>query len=482
MPHSRLTPLDSSFLRVESPTAHMHIGWKGIFKPRTDGRPVTIGELRHSIAGRLRHAHRFRQRLAFPPTGFGEPVWVDDERFSVEHHVVAMSQAHEVLPRARFDELADRCLSQPLERDRALWRIELAPVLGDGTVGMVMKVHHAMVDGKSALELALLLLDMEPEGALPGDDDGWSPAVAPGGARLALEAITDAGGESLRAVRSAARLAASPRSSVRIAGTLRRAALAVSEDVLRPAPSSYVNVPIGPKRTLVHHTTPLGPLLTARTAVPGATLNDVALTVVAGALRELSMRADHIPEAMKVMVPVSTRTADEAGEMGNRIAFVFVELPVHLHRPQERLEQIQRLTSRFKADERASGGEALLGALGMLPEILRDAAARLASSPRMYNLTVSNVPGPRFAVYLRGCELLEAAPVIPLPDRHALSIGIFSYRDQLTISGYADPTALPDIAALPAALATALAELDSLAADAAQSEPTPDNLRRIHAA
>ncbi len=141
-----------------------------------------------------------------------------------------MSQAHEVLPRARFDELADRCLSQPLERDRALWRIELAPVLGDGTVGMVMKVHHAMVDGKSALELALLLLDMEPEGALPGDDDGWTPAVAPGGARLALEAITD-----------------------------------------------------------------------------------VALTVVAGALRELSMRADHIPEAMKVMVPVSTRTADEAG-------------------------------------------------------------------------------------------------------------------------------------------------------------------------
>ncbi|MCW3040694.1 MAG: hypothetical protein JWM31_2599, partial [Solirubrobacterales bacterium] len=175
MVRSRLTPLDSSFLRVESPTAHMHVGWKGIFSPRPAGpgerdRP-TIGELRQSVSGRLRHAPRFRQRLAFPPAGLGEPVWIDDERFAVEHHVVAMSDPWEALPRARFDELADQCLSQPLERDRALWRIVLAPRLDDGTVGMVMKVHHAMVDGKSAVELALLLLDMAPGTALPDADE-----------------------------------------------------------------------------------------------------------------------------------------------------------------------------------------------------------------------------------------------------------------------------------------------------------------------
>ncbi len=502
MQRSRLTPLDASFLRVESPTAHMHVGWKGLFGPRPDGRPVTIGELRQGIAGRLRHAQRFRQRLAFPPVGLGEPVWVDDERFAVEHHVVGMSEAHEVLPRTRFDELADRCLSRPLERDRALWRIELAPVLDDGSVGLVMKVHHAMVDGKSAVELALLLLDMAPDAELPAADDDWRPAVAPGSRRLALEALADAGGESLRAVRGAARMAGSPRQGVRIAGTLRRAALAVSEDVLRPAPSSYVNVAITPKRTLVHHTSPLAPLLAARAAVPGATLNDVALTVVAGALRELSMRADRIPEAMKVMVPVSTRTVQETADLGNRISFVFVELPVNLFRPEDRLKQLQRATARFKAEQRASGGEALLGALGVLPDPLRDAAAKLAASPRMYNLTISNVPGPRFPVYLRGCELLEAAPVIPLPDKHALSVGIFTYRDQLTFAAYADPSVLPDVGYFPRALSNAIASLATMpglpvpatpvepvepvepvgepAADA--GDPLPDNITRINAA
>ncbi|MCW2958449.1 MAG: diacylglycerol O-acyltransferase, partial [Solirubrobacterales bacterium] len=203
MARSRLTPLDSSFLRVESPTAHMHVGWKGIFAPRPDGRTVTVPELRRSIAGRLHHAERFRQRLAFPPARLGEPVWVDDERFSLEHHVVGMGEPNEVLARTRFDALADLCLSRPLERDRALWRIELAPRLDDGTVGLVMKVHHAMVDGKSAVELALLLLDMSPDAELPAEADGWAPMPAPGSRRLALEALADAGGESLRAVRGA---------------------------------------------------------------------------------------------------------------------------------------------------------------------------------------------------------------------------------------------------------------------------------------
>lgn len=511
MSRSRLSPLDSSFLRVESPTAHMHVGWKGIFAPRADGaggwRPVTLGELRQSVSGRLKHAPRFRQRLAFPPAGLGEPVWVDDERFSVERHVVAMSEAHEVLTRARFDDLADLCLSRPLERDRALWRIELAPVLEDGSMGMVMKVHHAMVDGKSAVELALLLLDGAADAELPETDRAWSPRVAPGGRRLAMDALADAGGESLRAVRGAARLASSPRSGVRLADTLRRAAVAMSEDVLRPAPSSYVNVAIGPRRTLVHHTAPIAPLLAAKRAVPGTTLNDIALTVVSGALRDLSMRADRVPEPLKVMIPVSTRTVEETADLGNRISFVFVELPVHLARPADRLKRIRAATAKFKAADRASGGEAILGALGILPDPLRDAAAKLAASPRMYNLTISNVPGPRFPVYLRGCELREAAPVIPLPDKHALSVGIFTYRDQVTFSGYADPGALPEVASFPAALAAAVAALGELTpADVAPSvvdgetepaaatdlaepattesddSPLPDNVRRIHAA
>ena len=171
---ARLSTLDASFFRIETASAHMHVAWKGRFAPRPDGRPITIEALRASVSARLRYAERFRQRVAFPPAGFGEPVWVDDEQFHIAAHVVAMSDPEEVLPRARFDELADICLSTPLDRSRALWRIELAPKLDDGTIGLVMKIHHAMVDGKSAVELALLLLDVS-EDADHGDPDDPPP-------------------------------------------------------------------------------------------------------------------------------------------------------------------------------------------------------------------------------------------------------------------------------------------------------------------
>jgi len=465
MSRSRLSTLDASFFRVETASAHMHVAWKGRFAPRPDGRPITIEALRASVSARLRYAERFRQRVAFPPAGFGEPVWVDDERFDIAAHVVPMSGPDERLPTRRFDELVDDCLSTPLDRTRALWRIELAPCLEDGTVGMVMKIHHAMVDGKSAVELALLLLDVS-EDADHGAPDEWVARAAPGPTRLALEALADGGRESLRAAGGLARMGRNPgggvRSGVRLADTLRRAALSVGEDVLKPAPSSYVNRPITARRALVAHSTPVAPLLAVK-ARHGVTLNDVALCIVSGALRELSMRSGRVPTALKVMVPVSTRAPAEAGDLGNRISFVFVELPVQLHRQAERLAAIHAETSRFKEEGRAGGGETLMGALGVLPDPLKDAAARLAASPRMYNLTISNVPGPRMPVYLLGAELLEAAPVIPITDGHALSIGIFTVRDQVTFSVYLDPSALPAALDLPQALNAAALEVGGLA-------------------
>lgn len=467
MPRSRLSPLDGAFLRVETASAHMHVGWKGTFRPRADGSGVTLGALRRAVSGRLRHAARFRQRLAFPPAGLGEPVWVDDETFDIARHVVALAGPDDVLSRSRFDESCDLALSRGLARDRPLWRIALAPRLADGSIGLVMQVHHAMVDGRSAVELALLLLDLDPDAAAPAQEEPWTPEPAPGAATLALEALADRGAEGLRTVRNAARLAGSPARGLRIADTLRRAAMSVGEDLVRPAPSSYVNRPIGPRRTLVQHTAPLAPLLAARGAGgpgrPRATLNDVALCVVAGALRLLSMRVGRTPEALRVMVPVSTRPAGEASGLGNRISFVFVELPVHLHRPADRLAAIVDATRRAKAEDRAAGGELVLRALGVLPDALKDRAARLAASPRLSNLTVSNVPGPRVPVFLLGCELREAAPVVPLPERHALSVGMFSYRDRMTFGVYADPIALPQVASMPAALAAAVAGLRHLA-------------------
>jgi diacylglycerol O-acyltransferase len=201
----------------------MHVGWSAVFSPHPDRPRPTAEALAESIGSRLHLAPRFRQRLAFTPGGFAEPVWVDDERFDIAEHVVALAEPGQAMTRARFDELCDAVLSLPLDRSRALWSLHVAPLLDDGTLGLVMKAHHAMVDGKSAVELALLLLDLSPD-APEAEADDWAPQPAPSPARLALDAMVDTGGESLRAAAGLARAVASPR----LAGTLRRAALAAA--------------------------------------------------------------------------------------------------------------------------------------------------------------------------------------------------------------------------------------------------------------
>lgn len=457
MGHERLTAIDSSFLRVETPAAHMHVAWKGTFRPAPDRPAPTLRDVRALVAGRLRYAPRFRQRVAFPPARLAEPVWVDDERFDLDYHVRLLGGPGELVSRLRFGELADEFLGRQLDRSRAMWQIGLVPRLRGGGVGLVMKLHHAMVDGKSAVALALLLLDVDPDGDR-GVPDAWRPDPAPTGTRLALDALRDGGGESLRMAAGLARMAGSPARGVRLAETLRRAALSAGEDLLRPAPASFLNVPIGPRRRLVTHAAPVDHLLELKQR-HGATLNDVAVTVVAGALRRLAHGRGTHPLPLKVMVPVSVRAADEAAAVGNRISFAFIELPLHVAGALERLGAVRAATARFKEAGRAEGTGSVLAAVGRLPEPLKDRAARLAASPRTYNLTVSNIPGPRDPVYLLGARLVEAYPVVPLSQGHALSIGMFSYCDRLFFGGCADPEALPDAGRLPGALNAARLEL-----------------------
>lgn len=454
-PRSRLSPLDTSFLHLETPTAHMHVAWRGVFAPPAGRRP-TLDALRRSVDARLRHLPRFRQRLATPPLGLGEPYWVDDPDFDVARHVTALAPAREPIGETRFAAICDGVLSRPLDRDRPLWEVYLVPRLEDDRVGLVVKIHHAMVDGKSAVELALLLFDLTPDAEESPPDD-WLPAAGPGAGRLALRAVADGVGESLRDARALAR-AAAPGSGARLTHTLRRAALAVGDDLLRPAPASFVNVPIGPRRALVHHRARIADLAAARRAV-GATLNDVCLAAVAGAMRELALARGRTPRPLKAMVPVSVRADAERGDLGNRISFAFVDLPVNLRSPIARLQEIHHQTSVFKASGRPAGTELVLTALGRLPVPMQARAARIAGSARVYNLTVSNVPGPRVPVYMLGAELLEAYPVVPLSDDHALSVGIFTYREHAHFGLYADPGALPDVHRMPEALNAALLAL-----------------------
>lgn len=472
----RLTPLDGSFLRVETENAHMHVAWCALLDP-PEGKPgPRLEPLRKMVEARLELTPRFRRRLAYPPSGMGEPFWVDDESFAIERHVTLLCDPDDRPDARRFAALTDRALSDPLDRTRPLWRVYLAPKLADGKAGMVAKFHHALVDGKSAVEVALLLFDVTPD-AEPAPAAQWQPEPQPGTARLAVGALTDSASESLRAAREMARMAGTPRSSsVRLYDSVRRAALTVGEDLLRPAPASYLNVPIGPKRTLVRHRAPLDTVLAIkrgaglRTSVGArpiadrparfpVTVNDVCLAVVAGALRERALSRGEAPKPLKAMVPVSVRGEGEQTALGNRISLAFVDLPVHVSTPRARLAEVHRATTAFKEAGRPAGAEAVFGALGMLPDALRTPAARMVGSARVYNLTVSNIPGPRFSLYVLGSELLEAYPVVPLAEKHVLSIGIFGYREHLFFGLYADPEAMPDVSALPNALNASLLSL-----------------------
>jgi WS/DGAT/MGAT family acyltransferase len=454
---TRLTPLDASFLHLETGNAHMHVGWRGVFAaPEHRPRP-TLEALRASIGARLDGLPRFRQRLKYPPPGFGDPVWVDDAGFDIASHVTALAGPDELVTPKRFGELTDAALSEPLDRVRPLWHVHLVPRLSDGRVGIVTKIHHAMVDGKSAVEVALLLFDLSPD-AVPEPHGGWDPAPAPGASALALGALADSALESFRAARTVAGLAGSPRRGVgRVSDTLRRAAFA-SEEMLRPAPSSHLNVPIGPRRTLVRYRASLEALLAVK-AGAGATLNDVCLATVTGAMREFALGRGDEPAPLKAMVPVSVRAEAQRADLGNRISFAFIDLPVDLGDATERVARITAATSAFKRRERPAGTETVMNLIGLLPAPLKAPVTRLAAAARTYNLTVSNVPGPRFPVYLLGAELLEAYPVVPVPENHALSVGIFTYRDAAFFGIYADPVALPDAPDLAPALDNALREL-----------------------
>ncbi len=451
MTAERLSTLDASFLRLESRTAHMHVGWRGVFAVPAPRKRPTLSRLKETVAGRLRFAPRCRQRLIFAPAGLGEPYWVDDEDFHLDFHVRRLGDPYLPPSPARFGELCDQVLSRPLDRRRPLWEIHIAPKLADGRVGLVMKMHHAMVDGISAVQLALLVFSdrADDDAQLP---DEWTPRRAPGSAGLALRAIGDSAAESLRAARGVAELATSPLSgTTRLAGTLRRTALAVGDDLLRAAPSAYVNREIGPARTLICHRWSLSELLQIKQRTQ-TTHNDVCLALVTGALRRLGGERDDSTATMKAMIPVSRRASERSGALGNRISFAFIDLPVGRSSPTAWLHSVHEQTQAFKRSERAAGTESLLSALRFTPAPIKTYAARLAASARTYNLTVSNVPGPRTPIYMLGAELQEAYPVVPLSDQHALSVGIFTYREGVHLGLYVDPEALPEATALPMVL------------------------------
>jgi WS/DGAT/MGAT family acyltransferase len=473
---ARLSFVDSGFLKVESEAAHMHVGWLSMLELPAGTDRLSADVVAAGIAGRIHLAPRFRQRVTQVPLGASEPVWRDDPDFDLRNHVRELPPVFAQLGLRRA---TNAFFARPLRRDRPLWEIVVVPRLADGRAALLGKIHHAMVDGVAAVELGMLLFDSSPD-AKPAEPQPWSPAPADSPARLALDAARDTALEQFRATRTVVGLARSPGRTVRIADTLRRAALSLAEDALRPAPASYLNVEIGPARTLVTHRVDLGRLLELkrRRAVK---LNDVVLAACAGALRRFALDRGEPPIDLRVMVPVNTRQQSDDSSSGNRLTFGFIELPISIDSAEERLDRVATAMNAFKSGGFIEGSSALLSGAGMLPQPLKERAVRMAVSPRLFNLTISNVPGPTVPIYASGARVRSIHPIVPFPDRHAMSIGVLTYDHGAHFSFYADPRALPRAEGLAIALEDAVIELESsvrFAARAARAHAPPGGPRR----
>lgn len=450
MSENRLTALDASFLEVESATAHMHVGWASLFAP-PEGKPApTFEELRSYVVARLGRAPRYRQKLAGVPLSLNDPVWIDDSRFDAANHVRHSSSRD-------FQELVDEVMSTPLDHDRPLWELWIADRLEDGRIGAVGKVHHCMVDGIAAVELSTVMTDPSPEPPAERGDE-WRPRRGPTSVELAT-------GGFLARARQLAGLARVPldvvRRPVASADTILRVlrAARTSLGAARPTP---LNAPISSRRHLGRSRRALDDLRAVKRA-RGGTVNDVLLAAAAGGLRRFLIGRGQEAVPLKAMVPVSVRDEGAAGELGNRISFVFVELPCDEPDPARRLALVQEAMGERKAGGEPQGGDVLLGAVEYAPRPLQHAAAHLVASPRTFNLVVSNIPGPSEPLYMCGCRLEEAYPVVPIADNHALSVGMTTVAGDAFFGIYADSETVPDADALSTAIAESVDELASVA-------------------
>jgi diacylglycerol O-acyltransferase len=464
----RLTPVDASFLAQETPTSHMHIGAVMIF----EGPAPAYGDLAAHIRGRLHLVPRYRQKLAVPPIETGRPLWVDDPTFHLEYHV-----RHTALPapgsEAQLRALAARVVSQQLDRSKPLWELYLVEGLEDGRFALVSKTLHALVDGVAGVDLATVIFDLAAEAAPVEHPHGeWRPARPPSALSMAVRGLRGAMRAPLELSARAVEAAAHPAESLEV---VREAAEGLGEVVwagLNPAPPTPLNVPIGPHRRLVFVRCELADFKTVKDTF-GGTVNDVVLTVVAGALRRWLRARGTRTEGLELraLVPVSVRSKDEKGTLGNRILVMRGPLPVYIEDPVARLRVVKQAMDGLKESKQAVGAEVLVGVQQFAPPTVLAQASRLNFSTRLFNLIVTNVPGPQFPLYVLGRRLTDLFPIAFLPKDHALAVAIMSYDGGIDFGLLGDYDALPDIDALGEYVEAALAELVTAAQSRVAAKP-----------
>jgi diacylglycerol O-acyltransferase / wax synthase len=467
-----LSPLDAMFLELEQADegAVMSIGAAMVFAPLASGGAPPFDQVVHDLAERLQRFPRFSQRLSTARTGgLHWPKWEPVDQFEIADH---MHRA--TLPSPGDDEQLFAWISDfyshRLDRTRPLWEMALLDGLSAGRWAVVSKIHHCLVDGVGGIDVGQLLLDASPNPtAEVTEPSGRSTApVAEAGATNGTESASRPPwwappGVLWRGAHAAADLALHPDQLLEIAGRARAMAGVLVHDELIAAPKSSLNVPIGSTRRFRALRFTLDEFKEVRASL-GGTVNDVALALCAGGLRSLLLhRGDELPAAgLRGQIPVNIRPAAEDLALGNRLTSLFIPLHVAEADPLKRYEQTVDEAESLKRSSQGAGARALIELTGLAPPGLHSYLAQSLFDVRLFNLTVTNVPGPRSALYSFGAPMLELLPLVPLFARHSVGIAIFSYDGGIVIGLNADRDTVPDLDVLADGIEHAFADLKLL--------------------
>ena len=436
----RLSAHDSVFLYWEHPEQPFHVAEVMVYEGR-----FNAADLVKMIEARIHLLPRYRQRLVFAPLGIVHPSWADDPDFEVSHHVDELE-----LPAPGDDRVLARLtgelFGELLDRRRPLWQATVMHGHSGGGTIVFLKLHHAMVDGVSSIDLIEILHETDPATGPPDPpEEQWRPGPLPGPLSVLANGVADAGA-GLRDVVSLLK----PNAALDLARRLRVLARTLTNTApmaLLPPPPTPFNRPISPSREIAWIEFPLDEVASVRKRL-GATVNDMVLAILSGALGRYMRRHGYETEGvvLRAMCPVSVRRADQHGAMGNLVSMVVAPLHVGVADPVQRLRAGREAMQRLKEEDQAGGIHDLIALAERLPAPLFAAPWRFGPRGRWsQNIVSTNVRGPSAPLFLDGHELRHWYPFAVQWHDLGFVLCTLSYREHLTLGLVADPTVAPDV-------------------------------------
>jgi WS/DGAT/MGAT family acyltransferase len=479
----QLSGLDAAFLHLETPRTPMHVGSVSIFKQSDPKQRFTFHDFTEHIRSRLHLSRTFRQRLAELPLNLGLPYWIEDAGFNLNYHL-----HHVGLPAPGglkdLMRMASHIFSRPLNRAQPLWEITFVDGLDQvadlpkGCFALISKIHHAAIDGISGMEIMGAILD--PKGTERElERDRWRPEKPP----TEWDLVREATGQALRTpgdlmkfvtetLYKAGRIAAHPE---------------ITDLALPPmpmtAPRTRFNDIVSPHRVFGGVHIDLKRIKTLKNKLRGVTINDIVLTLCGGAIRRYLQEKDGLPpESLTAMVPISMRSNEQSGSMGNQVSAMLVDLGTKRHNPLERLRVVHQSTRGSKVYSTALSANHIMD---LVPGSTAALAARLYSRMHLakrhkpfYNLVITNVPGPQFPLQLGTTEMVHSLGMAPITDGQGMILVVTSYNGQLTISATACPEMMPDLQVFLGYLEWSLEDLEQTAEKEPETWKTSAAIRR----